>query len=77
MTTILRFADLKARGIVRSWPSLNYKVKHDGFPAGFYLGANSRCWYEHDVKAWLDSRPTVNPRGPRRSNKALSVPETA
>ena len=61
VTTFLRFKDLKARGIVASWPSLRYKIQHNGFPQGRYLGANSRAWTAEEVQAWLDALPTAKP----------------
>jgi predicted DNA-binding transcriptional regulator AlpA len=62
MTTFLRYRDLEARGIVRSWAALRYKIKHNRFPPGRYLGPNTRAWTEDEVQAWLDALPTVNPR---------------
>jgi predicted DNA-binding transcriptional regulator AlpA len=56
MSKLLRFADLKARGIVKNWVTLKRWIAHEGFPAGIQLAANSRAWYEHDVEAWLASR---------------------
>jgi len=54
---LLRFADLKARGIVRNWPTLLRWIQTEGFPSGFKLSANTRAWREEDVEAWLASRP--------------------
>jgi predicted DNA-binding transcriptional regulator AlpA len=62
VTTFLRFKDLKARGIVVSWPSLRYKIEHSGFPPGRYLGPNTRAWTADEVQAWIDALPTENPR---------------
>jgi predicted DNA-binding transcriptional regulator AlpA len=62
MTTFLRYRDLEARGIVRSWAALRYKIKNNGFPPGRYLGPNTRAWTEDEVQAWLDALPTENPR---------------
>jgi predicted DNA-binding transcriptional regulator AlpA len=62
MTTFLRYRDLEARGIVRSWAALRYKIKNNGFPPGRYLGPNTRAWTEDEVRAWLDALPTENPR---------------
>jgi predicted DNA-binding transcriptional regulator AlpA len=59
VTTFLRFKDLKARGIVASWPSLLYKIKHGGFPPGRYIGPNSRAWTVEEVQAWIDALPTA------------------
>jgi len=65
MTVLLRFRDLKARGIVNSWPQLRNLQDKYGFRVGFLLGPNQRAWREDDIDAWLQSRPTdrVAPRG--------------
>lgn len=53
---LLRFADLKAAGIVKNWPQVKRLVERDGFPAGFLLSANTRVWDEADVAAWVQKR---------------------
>jgi hypothetical protein len=53
---ILRFADLKRRKIINNWPTLLRWIEREGFPAGFYLGPNSRAWFEDEIDAWLDER---------------------
>jgi Prophage CP4-57 regulatory protein (AlpA) len=58
MVTYLRFRDLKARGIVNTWPTLKSRIERAGFPPGQKLGPNTRAWREDEVQAWLDSRPT-------------------
>jgi hypothetical protein len=40
----LRFPDLKARGLVNSWPVLINKIRTQGFPPGRMLGPNTRAW---------------------------------
>jgi hypothetical protein len=55
---VLRYNDLKARGIVGNWPTLLRWIEREGFPPGFQLAANTRAWFEADVEAWLRSRPT-------------------
>lgn len=55
---LLRFNDLKARGIVRNHPTLSRWIKEEGFPPGRLLGPNTRAWRESEVEAWLDSRPS-------------------
>jgi predicted DNA-binding transcriptional regulator AlpA len=76
MAVYLRFSDLKARGIVRNWPTLGRLIKNLGFPPGVLLGANTRVWDEAKVEAWLASRPTGPksvPRSPgRRRNSSKS-----
>jgi predicted DNA-binding transcriptional regulator AlpA len=58
----LRFADLKAAGIVNSWAMLRRRIERDGFPVGRMLGPNTRAWSEDEVEAWIASRPTAGPR---------------
>jgi hypothetical protein len=62
LKTLLRFSDLKARGIARSWAQLARLQRTSGFPAGRMLSANIRCWDEAEVEIWWESRPTDNPR---------------
>ncbi|WP_373503647.1 helix-turn-helix transcriptional regulator [Aestuariivirga sp.] len=72
VTQFLRFKDLKARGIVASWPSLRYKIDHNGFPPGRYIGPNSRAWTVEEVQAWIDALPTENPRHTSRNQKVAA-----
>jgi predicted DNA-binding transcriptional regulator AlpA len=58
--TWLRFADLKARGIVNSQMTLWRMVKNEGFPAGVLLTPNVRAYREDLVDAWLEGRPTAS-----------------
>jgi hypothetical protein len=57
---LLRFSDLKQRGIVHNHMTLARWIEREGFPSGFMLGPNTRVWREIDVERWLDSRPTEN-----------------
>jgi hypothetical protein len=54
---ILRFADLKRRGIATNWSTLKRLIDRSGFPKGFLLTEHMRCWFEADVATWLESRP--------------------
>jgi hypothetical protein len=56
--TFLRFADLKARGIVPNWPTLTRWIETQGFPPGRLLGPNIRAWTADEVADWLGTRPT-------------------
>jgi Prophage CP4-57 regulatory protein (AlpA) len=71
MSKFLRFADLKDRGIVTSWPMLRRRIERDGFPLGRMLGPNTRAWSEAEVEAWIKSRPTAGPapRGAAKSRR--------
>ena len=77
MTRFLRFADLKAAGICRNWPTLQRQIKNLGFPRGVLLSANARGWDEAEVEAWLAARPTAPkpvPRSPGRHPKKSPSP---
>ena len=65
----LRFPDLVARGLVRSWPALRIKVRDQGFPPGRMLGPNTRAWTVEEIEAFEDSRPVAGPapRGAARN----------
>ena len=52
---LLRFKDLARVGIT-NWVTLKRRVQRDGFPAGFYLGQNTRVWPLEEVLAWLATR---------------------
>ena len=54
---LLRFADLKARGVVQNWPTLLRWIASENFPPGKMLGPNTRAWTDAEVAAWLESRP--------------------
>ena len=53
---LLRFTNLKARGIVQNRVTLGRWIKGQGFPAGFIIGGNTRVWRESEIEAWLDER---------------------
>jgi predicted DNA-binding transcriptional regulator AlpA len=57
MTVLLRFRDLKSRGIVNSWPQLKRLINLHNFPRGRLLSPNTRAWLEDEIDQWLDSRP--------------------
>ena len=59
MIRMLRFADLKARGIVNNWVTLRGWIEREGFPAGTLLGPNTRVWPEQEIADWIASRPTA------------------
>jgi hypothetical protein len=65
MTVLLRFADLKTRRIVNSWPQLRRLQQLHGFPRGRMLSPNIRAWTEAEVDDWIASRPVEN-TGPLR-----------
>jgi hypothetical protein len=83
----LKFADLKARGLVNSHTQLARLQKQANFPLGRLIGPNSRRWTDVEVDRWWDSRPTgeVALRGaakarlgrPRRAADAVVATDTS
>jgi len=61
MIRLLRFKDLRDRGIINNWPMLKRRIAHDGFPIGRMIGPNTRAWTEEEVEKWIKSRPTAGP----------------
>jgi hypothetical protein len=72
MIQLLRFRDLKARGVVNSWPQLKRLQRLCGFPLGRMLSPNIRAWTEEEVDAWLASRPIEGPE-PRGAAKPMAM----
>lgn len=60
-TTLLRFRDLVQRGIINNWPTLQARIKDDGFPRGRMLGKNTRAWTVAEIEDWINSRPVKGP----------------
>jgi predicted DNA-binding transcriptional regulator AlpA len=69
VTNLLRFRDLKARGIANSWTMLKLRIERDGFPSGRMIGPNSRAWSEEEIDDWYKSRPIAGPGAPRGAAK--------
>jgi len=61
MIRLLRFKDLRERGIIANWPMLKRRIERDGFPVGKMIGPNQRAWIESEVDSWVKSRPTAGP----------------
>jgi hypothetical protein len=76
MTAFLRFSDLKARNLFNNWPTLNERIKRDGFPPGRLIGPNMRAWTEEEVADWLATRPTAR-KAPRGAAKAKAEAKAA
>jgi predicted DNA-binding transcriptional regulator AlpA len=71
MARLLRYPDLKARGIVNNRMTLRRWIAEQSFPPGVQLGPNTVAWPENEVESWLASRergrvPEVYP-SPRAS----------
>jgi hypothetical protein len=75
MTVLLRFSDLRARNIVRTWPSLRRLIETANFPPGRMIGPNSRAWTQQEVADWLASRPVAGPplRGGAKARRLASA----
>jgi predicted DNA-binding transcriptional regulator AlpA len=69
---LIRFKDLKARGICDSYAQLGHLIERHDFPCGFYLGSNTRVWRESDVEDWLMNRPTTQ-RAARKEAQQLTA----
>lgn len=77
----LRFSDLQARNIVKSWPQLKRLTDKYGFPKGRMISPNVRAWTENEVDGWIESRPTAGPAPKgvaksRRGNPRKAVDNT-
>lgn len=71
----VRFNDLVAAGITRSWPSLLRLIRERGFPRGIMLGSHTRAWPLRDVEAWLAQRPVANNDVRLRGKSAIEETE--
>jgi hypothetical protein len=56
---LLRFSDLKARGVVNNWPTLLAWIAAEGFPPGRKLGPNTRVWTDAEIANWIAERPSA------------------
>ena len=54
---LLRFEDLRAKRIVRTWTTLNNWIDKRGFPPGRIIG-RFRTWTEPEVMAWIEAQPS-------------------
>lgn len=53
---LLRFTNLKARGIVKNRMTLSRWIQEGIFPPGFIIGKRTRVWREDDINAWLSEK---------------------
>ena len=65
---LMRYEDLRASGIVKTWHTLNQWIDERGFPPGRMIG-RFRTWTVAEVMAWVESQPTdkIEPRGAAKS----------
>ena len=59
MSKLLRFNDLKDRGVVNNRPTLYRWIKDRNFPKGIKIGENIRVWPEDEVDAWIEAQREV------------------
>jgi hypothetical protein len=50
-------------GVFASRMTLWRAIRDRGFPAGVLITPSRRVWDEHEVKAWISSRPTAKKPG--------------
>ena len=67
---LLRFDDLRALGVVRTWQSLNKWIDERGFPPGRMIG-RFRTWTVAELMDWIENQPTAKLE-PRGAAKALA-----
>ena len=70
MVSLLRYADLEARGIVSSRVQLGRLQRYYGFPRGRMLSPNCRTWTEQEIEQWYASRPVDEPGALRGAARA-------
>jgi hypothetical protein len=75
LTLHVRFEDLRAAGIVKTWKRLEYLTKNEGFPLGVMLSRNTRAWPIDSIEAWLAARPTKRLR--LQGKRTVETPEEA
>ena len=75
MTIWLRFADLKARNIVRNRVTLSRWIKNIDFPPGIMIGPNTRGWSAKAIAEWEAKCPIVRLEGHLREESILDDSE--
>ena len=70
----LRFSDLQARNVVKSWAQLRNKIKYQGFPPGRMTGPNERSWTEEEIDEYRERCPVEGPepRGAAKRKRDLA-----
>jgi hypothetical protein len=56
LETHYRYADLRARNIVPTWPALYAWIKAGRFPPGKHVSPRIRIWSHSEIQAWLDNQ---------------------
>jgi hypothetical protein len=55
--TLVRFSDLKERGIVDNRTTLKNWIDRGLFPTGRLMGPNTRVWTEAEIIDYIETRP--------------------
>jgi hypothetical protein len=61
LPTFVKFADLKAAGIVANHCALRILIERHGFPKGRWFGSATHVWTVAEVEEWLAQRPAERP----------------
>jgi hypothetical protein len=61
LPTFIKFADLKAAGIVNNHCALKILIDNHNFPKGRWLGSATHVWTLNEVEQWLANRPVERP----------------
>src|SRR5271169_3810607 len=61
LPTFIKFADLKAAGIVNNHCALRILIDNHNFPKGRWLGSATHVWTLNEVEQWLANRPVERP----------------
>jgi predicted DNA-binding transcriptional regulator AlpA len=71
MIRLLRFKDLRERGVVNSWPQLKRLQEKHSFPMGRLISPNTRAWDEAEIEDWYRSCPTASaaPKGVAKTRR--------
>jgi predicted DNA-binding transcriptional regulator AlpA len=72
---LIRYPDLKQKGVVNSRMTLKRLIDDHGFPPGVLVTPNARAWDEAEVDVWIASRPTARkPAAARDPDRPRSRP---
>jgi hypothetical protein len=61
LPTFIKFADLKAAGIVANHCALRILIERHDFPKGRWFGSATHVWTVAEVEEWLAERPAERP----------------
>src|SRR5262249_20270672 len=75
---VLRFCDLKSRGLVRNHTQLARLQQHYNFPKGRLVGGQTRVWTEEEITESFNASPTEAPplKGAAKARKCRAREQT-